>query len=184
MRVLVVAGRGERAAELLTTCRTAGLTGVFAHCGCRHCARPAREAGEAYRVADCQGPAALLEAADRFGVDAVHPGGGPLAASTEFFRSVLSWFLIWAGPVPETCTGSRHHAVVVPVGRPPWSPAQADAARERLAPLLPTAVGSGPPPVMMVDPGILCAGNHGRASGPFCGVPACGWGDRGRCRRR
>lgn len=180
MRVLVVAGRGERAAELLATCRTAGLTGVYAHCGCRRCARPAREAGEAYRVADCQRPAELLGAADRFGVDAVHPGGGLLAASRDFFRSVLSWWLIWVGPVPEPITGPRRHAVVVPVGSPPWPPAQSDVAGGELAPLLPAAAGSVPPPVVMVDPGILCAGDTAGPAALRC--PGVGTVDGGRRR--
>jgi geranyl-CoA carboxylase alpha subunit len=102
-----IANRGEIALRVMRTARRMGLRTVAVYSEADRDARHAREADAAVFV----GGAAprdsylrienLIAAAKRTGAQAVHPGYGFLAESSEFAQGVLDAGLVWIGPPPE-----------------------------------------------------------------------------------
>ena len=106
-RRVLIANRGEVAARVLRTCRRLGIS----------CVAVASEADRALSWLDdadevvCIGPAraslsyldqdAILEAADRTGATAVHPGWGFLAENATFARRCEAAGLAFVGPPPQ-----------------------------------------------------------------------------------
>ena len=106
-RAVLIANRGEIAARIARTCRSMGIraVGVASDIDADASHLDACDdtvliggasPGESYLRAD-----ALVEAAQRAGADAVHPGFGFLAESPVFARAVLDAGLNWIGPAPE-----------------------------------------------------------------------------------
>ena len=106
-RAVLIANRGEIAARIARTCRSMGIRAVgvasdvdvdathLAACD-DHIRIGGASPAESYLRAD-----ALVEAAQRAGADAVHPGFGFLAEAPSFARAVLDAGLNWIGPSPE-----------------------------------------------------------------------------------
>ncbi len=105
-RRILVANRGEIARRIVRTVQRLGHTAVVA---------PSRADRHAPVVADADvvvpldgdelagtylSIPALLEAAERGGADAVHPGYGFLAENPAFARAVIEAGLVWIGPAP------------------------------------------------------------------------------------
>jgi len=106
-RAVLIANRGEIAARIARTCRSMGIRAVGVASDIDADANHldacddtvligGASPGESYLRAD-----ALVEAAQRAGADAVHPGFGFLAESPVFARAVLDAGLNWIGPAPE-----------------------------------------------------------------------------------
>ena len=101
---LLVANRGEIARRIMRTARAMGITTIAVYSDADaqspHAAEadlavrlPGVTAGDTYLRHDL-----LLEAAQRSGADAIHPGYGFLSESGEFARAVVAAGLIWVGP--------------------------------------------------------------------------------------
>jgi len=105
---ILVANRGEIARRIMATVRRMGLQTVAVHsdpdADSPHVrdadfavALPGRTSTQTYLNAD-----AIIEAAQRSGADAVHPGYGFLSENADFAEAVETAGLTWIGPTPHS----------------------------------------------------------------------------------
>ncbi|MEV8548835.1 biotin carboxylase N-terminal domain-containing protein [Streptomyces glaucescens] len=168
---VLVANRGEIAVRVIRTLRALGVRSVAVFSDADADARHVREADTAVRI----GPAPatesylsverILQAAERSGAQAVHPGYGFLAENAGFARACAEAGLVFIGPPSDAIAlmGDKIRAKetvraagvpVVPGGR---DPDLAEAARELGAPVLlkPSAGGGGKGMRLVRDLGVL-----------------------------
>ncbi|MBF0417998.1 MAG: acetyl/propionyl/methylcrotonyl-CoA carboxylase subunit alpha [Magnetococcales bacterium] len=107
MRTILIANRGEIACRIIRTARRMGIATVAIHSDADRDALHVRKADHAYRV----GPAAssesylsvenILEAIEKSGADAVHPGYGFLSENAEFCETLQERGVVFIGPGSE-----------------------------------------------------------------------------------
>lgn len=159
---LLIANRGEIACRIIRTCRRLGIRAVAVYSDADANALHVRQAGAAVRI----GPAsplqsylnvdAVLNAARRAGVEAIHPGVGFLAENADFAHACVAARLTFIGPSAAAIAlmadkrAGRAHAVAagVPVipgydGRDQSDEALRQAAEQLGFPLLIKAAAGG-----------------------------------------
>jgi acetyl-CoA carboxylase biotin carboxylase subunit len=115
---VLVADRGETARRVIRTVRALGMKAVAVYAAADGAARHIHEADEAVLLGSgpqdepYQDIRALLEAAQRSGCQAVHPGCGALAASPSFADAVAEGGLVWVGPSPRSLAAIADPAVL------------------------------------------------------------------------
>ncbi|GAA1369874.1 acetyl/propionyl/methylcrotonyl-CoA carboxylase subunit alpha [Brevibacterium luteolum] len=102
-----IANRGEIALRIIRACHDLGLEAVAVYTKPDANADFVRLADDAWAL-DGAGPAEtylsiekMIDAAQRAGADAIHPGYGYLAESPDFAQAVLDAGLVWVGPPPQ-----------------------------------------------------------------------------------
>jgi 3-methylcrotonyl-CoA carboxylase alpha subunit len=106
IRSLLIANRGEIARRIMRTARRLGVRTVAVYSEADAADPHVREADAAVAI----GPSAaresylaqskILEAAQRSGAEAIHPGYGFLSESADFAEAVLAAGLVWVGAPP------------------------------------------------------------------------------------
>lgn len=108
IKSLLIANRGEIARRIIRTCNASGIRTVAVFSDPDADAPHVREADFAVRLPGASPTETylradlLVEAAQKAGADAVHPGYGFLSENADFARRVQAAGLTWVGPEPDS----------------------------------------------------------------------------------
>jgi acetyl-CoA carboxylase biotin carboxylase subunit len=108
IRTLLIANRGEIAVRIIRAARELGIRTVQAHSSADAGSLAVKLADAAIEIGPPQAAKsylnieAILQAADRGGADAIHPGYGFLAENAEFADRVEAAGLVFVGPRGDT----------------------------------------------------------------------------------
>ena len=127
-RTLLIANRGEIACRIARTAHRMGLRTIAVYSEADRDAQHVQACDEAV----CIGPAGvaesylnianIIEAAQKSGAEAVHPGYGFLSENARFASAVMDAGMVWVGPPPAAIDsmGSKSgaKAILEPAGVP------------------------------------------------------------------
>jgi acetyl-CoA carboxylase biotin carboxylase subunit len=100
-RKILIANRGEIALRVMRTCREMGIATVAVFAKAESNAVHTRCADEAVFIDSYLAIEEVIEAAQRTGSDAIHPGYGFLSESAEFAEICASAGIVFIGPSPQ-----------------------------------------------------------------------------------
>jgi acetyl-CoA carboxylase biotin carboxylase subunit len=136
---LLIANRGEIALRIIRACRELGIKSVAVYSDADARAPHVRESDEAVHIGPSPSAESylrgdrIIEAAQRLGAEAIHPGYGFLSEREWFARAVRDAGLVFVGPPPEAIaargskTAARQLAVAANV---PVVPGTTEALRD------------------------------------------------------
>jgi len=142
---VLVANRGEIAVRVIRAARDAGLPSVAVYAEPDANAPHVRLADEAFALGGQTSAESyldfskILEAAQKSGANAIHPGYGFLSENADFAQAVIDAGLIWIGPSPQSIRDlgdkvtARHIAARAQAPLVPGTPDPVNDAEEVVA---------------------------------------------------
>jgi acetyl-CoA/propionyl-CoA carboxylase biotin carboxyl carrier protein len=142
---VLVANRGEIAVRVIRAAKDAGLASVAVYAEPDADAPHVRLADEAFALGGQTSAESyldfskLLDAAEKSGANAIHPGYGFLSENADFAQAVIDAGLIWIGPSPQSIRDlgdkvtARHIAARAKAPLVPGTPEPAKDAEEVVA---------------------------------------------------
>ena len=144
MQRLLVANRGEIALRIFRACLAEGIETVAVVASDDRGSLHARSAGQTVEIGSYLDAAELARAARESGADAVHPGYGFLAESSELAEAVLGAGLTWVGPPPAALRAGGDKLAAKETARAAGVPVLPTGAPEEIGfPLLVKAAAGG-----------------------------------------
>lgn len=102
IKILLVANRGEIARRIFRTAKSMGITCIAVYTDTDSNEPFVREADKAIRLStNYLDQKEIIDAANRTGSDAIHPGYGFLSENASFAKAVTEEGIIWIGPSSE-----------------------------------------------------------------------------------